>query len=127
MGDSESSEKLKLIDCITCRYFSSGDNLTIDHVIPISRGAKWEWENLELTVLTCVSGSQTVITCTTISGCRYESALRRRSKRVKATSIYLSSVSVASGVSGNRRSNKLAALECSDFSIARLMFRLLDS
>jgi hypothetical protein len=29
-----------------CRYCSSGDNLTIDHVIPISRGGKWEWENL---------------------------------------------------------------------------------
>jgi hypothetical protein len=31
---------------ITCRYCSSGDNLTIDHVIPISRGGKWEWDNL---------------------------------------------------------------------------------
>lgn len=31
---------------ITCRYCSCGDDLTIDHVIPISRGGKWEWENL---------------------------------------------------------------------------------
>jgi len=29
-----------------CRYCSSRENLTIDHVIPISRGGKWEWENL---------------------------------------------------------------------------------
>lgn len=28
------------------RYCSSRDNLTIDHVLPISRGGEWKWENL---------------------------------------------------------------------------------
>lgn len=38
-----------------CRYCSSGENLTIDHVIPISRGGKWEWENL-----VCESSTSTI-------------------------------------------------------------------
>lgn len=28
------------------RYCSSRDNLTIDHVLPTSRGGEWKWENL---------------------------------------------------------------------------------
>lgn len=28
------------------RYCSSSDNLTIDHVLPVAQGGKWEWENL---------------------------------------------------------------------------------
>lgn len=28
------------------RYCSSRENLTIDHVIPISRGGEWTWQNL---------------------------------------------------------------------------------
>lgn len=28
------------------RYCKETTALTIDHVIPISRGGKWEWENL---------------------------------------------------------------------------------
>lgn len=35
-----------LTHCNRCRYCSSRENLTIDHIIPISRGGKWEWENL---------------------------------------------------------------------------------
>lgn len=42
-------------DEFTCQYCSSGDNLTIDHVIPISRGGKWEWENLVTACARCNS------------------------------------------------------------------------
>ncbi|CAD6221025.1 unnamed protein product [Miscanthus lutarioriparius] len=42
-------------DDFTCQYCSSGDNLTIDHVIPISRGGKWEWENLVTACARCNS------------------------------------------------------------------------
>ncbi|CAL9201799.1 unnamed protein product [Musa hybrid cultivar] len=33
-------------DSFTCQYCSSRDNLTVDHVVPISRGGEWMWENL---------------------------------------------------------------------------------
>ncbi|KAG9452031.1 hypothetical protein H6P81_004935 [Aristolochia fimbriata] len=33
-------------DHYVCQYCSSDDNLTIDHVLPISRGGEWKWENL---------------------------------------------------------------------------------
>ncbi|KAF6150164.1 hypothetical protein GIB67_023119 [Kingdonia uniflora] len=36
-------------DSFTCQYCSSRENLTIDHVLPISRGGEWIWENLEET------------------------------------------------------------------------------
>ncbi|CAL5076669.1 unnamed protein product [Urochloa decumbens] len=42
-------------DEFTCQYCSSGDNLTIDHVIPISRGGKWEWDNLVTACSRCNS------------------------------------------------------------------------
>ncbi|XP_062189522.1 uncharacterized protein LOC133892645 isoform X2 [Phragmites australis] len=42
-------------DGFICQYCSSGDNLTIDHVIPISRGGKWEWENLVTACSRCNS------------------------------------------------------------------------
>ncbi|TVU41579.1 hypothetical protein EJB05_15109, partial [Eragrostis curvula] len=42
-------------DGFTCQYCSSGENLTIDHVIPISRGGKWEWENLVAACSRCNS------------------------------------------------------------------------
>ncbi|KAJ1287903.1 hypothetical protein BS78_02G046300 [Paspalum vaginatum] len=42
-------------DEFTCQYCSSGENLTIDHVIPISRGGKWEWENLVAACARCNS------------------------------------------------------------------------
>ncbi|CAN6213230.1 unnamed protein product [Urochloa humidicola] len=42
-------------DEFTCQYCSSRDNLTIDHVIPISRGGKWEWDNLVTACSRCNS------------------------------------------------------------------------
>lgn len=33
-------------DRFTCQYCGSNNNLTIDHVLPVSRGGKWSWENL---------------------------------------------------------------------------------
>ncbi|KAL6880155.1 hypothetical protein ACP4OV_011720 [Aristida adscensionis] len=42
-------------DGFTCQYCSAGENLTIDHVIPISRGGKWEWENLVTACSRCNS------------------------------------------------------------------------
>lgn len=35
------------------RYCSSRDNLTIDHVLPISRGGEWKWENLVCMIVWC--------------------------------------------------------------------------
>ena len=29
-----------------CRYCGAKSNLTIDHVVPLSKGGKWVWENL---------------------------------------------------------------------------------
>ncbi|KAF3781511.1 hypothetical protein EJ110_NYTH36900 [Nymphaea thermarum] len=45
-----------------CRYCSSRDNLTIDHVLPISRGGQWTWENLVTACAKCNSrkGKKTV-------------------------------------------------------------------
>ncbi|KAL5198181.1 hypothetical protein ABZP36_001693 [Zizania latifolia] len=42
-------------DGFTCQYCTSVDNLTIDHVIPTSRGGKWEWENLVTACSRCNS------------------------------------------------------------------------
>ncbi|KAG8100602.1 hypothetical protein GUJ93_ZPchr0013g36681 [Zizania palustris] len=42
-------------DGFTCQYCTSVDNLTIDHVIPASRGGKWEWENLVTACSRCNS------------------------------------------------------------------------
>ncbi|KAF8714179.1 hypothetical protein HU200_028192 [Digitaria exilis] len=42
-------------DDFTCQYCSSRENLTIDHIIPISRGGKWEWENLVTACARCNS------------------------------------------------------------------------
>ncbi|XP_057815743.2 uncharacterized protein LOC131029314 isoform X1 [Cryptomeria japonica] len=33
-------------DLFTCQYCGSEDDLTIDHIFPVSRGGKWSWENL---------------------------------------------------------------------------------
>uniref|UniRef100_A0A803MMB1 HNH nuclease domain-containing protein n=1 Tax=Chenopodium quinoa TaxID=63459 RepID=A0A803MMB1_CHEQI len=37
-------------DDYMCQYCKVTNNLTIDHVVPIARGGKWEWENLVLAV-----------------------------------------------------------------------------
>ncbi|KAI3706524.1 hypothetical protein L6452_24326 [Arctium lappa] len=42
-------------DDFSCQYCSSTVNLTIDHVIPISRGGEWKWENLVTACLSCNS------------------------------------------------------------------------
>ncbi|XP_031504035.1 uncharacterized protein LOC116266796 isoform X2 [Nymphaea colorata] len=49
-------------DGFTCQYCSSRDNLTIDHVLPISRGGQWTWENLVTACAKCNSrkGKKTV-------------------------------------------------------------------
>ncbi|KAI3471484.1 hypothetical protein Pfo_028134 [Paulownia fortunei] len=42
-------------DNFTCQYCSCGENLTIDHVLPIARGGKWTWENLVAACAKCNS------------------------------------------------------------------------
>ncbi|XP_077239912.1 HNH endonuclease isoform X2 [Tasmannia lanceolata] len=42
-------------DHFTCQYCSSRENLTIDHIFPISRGGKWKWENLVTACSICNS------------------------------------------------------------------------
>ncbi|WOK99455.1 hypothetical protein Cni_G08167 [Canna indica] len=42
-------------DSFICQYCSSRQNLTIDHVIPISRGGEWKWENLVTACARCNS------------------------------------------------------------------------
>ncbi|KAK9155069.1 hypothetical protein Sjap_002549 [Stephania japonica] len=42
-------------DMFTCQYCRSRENLTIDHVLPISRGGEWEWENLVTACSKCNS------------------------------------------------------------------------
>ncbi|XP_043697491.1 uncharacterized protein LOC122648324 [Telopea speciosissima] len=37
------------------RYCSSRDSLTVDHVLPISRGGLWNWENLVTACAKCNS------------------------------------------------------------------------
>eukprot|EP00268_Persea_americana_P038384 TRINITY_DN3796_c0_g2_i4.p1 TRINITY_DN3796_c0_g2~~TRINITY_DN3796_c0_g2_i4.p1 ORF type:complete len:142 (+),score=28.15 TRINITY_DN3796_c0_g2_i4:251-676(+) len=37
------------------RYCSSRENLTVDHVLPISRGGDWKWENLVTACAKCNS------------------------------------------------------------------------
>ncbi|KAM0895896.1 hypothetical protein ACQ4PT_023550 [Festuca glaucescens] len=50
-------------DNFTCQYCPSEDDLTIDHVIPTSRGGKWEWENLVTACSRCNSrkGNKTLL------------------------------------------------------------------
>lgn len=50
-------------DGFTCQYCTSEDDLTIDHVIPTSRGGKWEWENLVTACSRCNSrkGNKTLL------------------------------------------------------------------
>ncbi|KAJ4745783.1 HNH endonuclease [Rhynchospora pubera] len=42
-------------DSYTCQYCSTRENLTIDHVIPTSRGGQWTWENLVAACARCNS------------------------------------------------------------------------
>ncbi|CAK9145902.1 unnamed protein product [Ilex paraguariensis] len=49
-------------DSFMCQYCSSGENLTIDHVLPIARGGEWTWENLVTACAKCNSrkGQKTI-------------------------------------------------------------------
>ncbi|CAI9099396.1 OLC1v1036210C1 [Oldenlandia corymbosa var. corymbosa] len=42
-------------DNFMCQYCSSGECLTIDHVLPITRGGEWTWENLVTACAKCNS------------------------------------------------------------------------
>ncbi|XP_022882596.1 uncharacterized protein LOC111399483 [Olea europaea var. sylvestris] len=42
-------------DNFKCQYCSSGENLTVDHVLPISLGGQWTWENLVTACARCNS------------------------------------------------------------------------
>ncbi|KAJ8448572.1 hypothetical protein Cgig2_012216 [Carnegiea gigantea] len=42
-------------DDYMCQYCSATSNLTVDHVVPISQGGKWEWENLVTACAKCNS------------------------------------------------------------------------
>ncbi|PIA59903.1 hypothetical protein AQUCO_00400640v1 [Aquilegia coerulea] len=42
-------------DAFTCQYCSSRESLTIDHVLPVSKGGEWEWENLVTACAKCNS------------------------------------------------------------------------
>ncbi|CAL1356490.1 unnamed protein product [Linum trigynum] len=42
-------------DGYVCQYCSSSENLTIDHVFPVSRGGEWKWENLVTACSKCNS------------------------------------------------------------------------
>ncbi|KFK40878.1 hypothetical protein AALP_AA2G054000 [Arabis alpina] len=60
--NSLSRKSILLRDDYTCQYCSSRENLTIDHVIPISRGGEWTWQNLVAACSRCNSrkGQKTV-------------------------------------------------------------------
>eukprot|EP00252_Welwitschia_mirabilis_P003977 TRINITY_DN14089_c0_g1_i1.p1 TRINITY_DN14089_c0_g1~~TRINITY_DN14089_c0_g1_i1.p1 ORF type:complete len:276 (+),score=43.14 TRINITY_DN14089_c0_g1_i1:206-1033(+) len=42
-------------DLFTCQYCRSTKDLTVDHVLPVSRGGKWTWENLVTACSECNS------------------------------------------------------------------------
>ncbi|CAH2034268.1 unnamed protein product [Thlaspi arvense] len=60
--NSLSRKNILLRDDYTCQYCSARENLTIDHVIPISRGGNWTWQNLVAACSRCNSkkGQKTV-------------------------------------------------------------------
>ncbi|KAJ6817013.1 uncharacterized protein M6B38_414015 [Iris pallida] len=49
-------------DSYTCQYCSCKENLTIDHILPISRGGEWNWTNLVTACSRCNSrkGNKTI-------------------------------------------------------------------
>uniref|UniRef100_A0A2P2LKB7 Uncharacterized protein LOC103956206 isoform X2 n=1 Tax=Rhizophora mucronata TaxID=61149 RepID=A0A2P2LKB7_RHIMU len=42
-------------DKYTCQYCCSKENLTVDHVLPLSQGGEWKWENLVTACAKCNS------------------------------------------------------------------------
>ncbi|CAD5319332.1 unnamed protein product [Arabidopsis thaliana] len=53
--NSLSRKNILLRDDYTCQYCSSRENLTIDHVMPVSRGGEWTWQNLVAACSRCNS------------------------------------------------------------------------
>ncbi|KAG7585632.1 HNH endonuclease 5 [Arabidopsis thaliana x Arabidopsis arenosa] len=53
--NSLSRKNILLRDDYTCQYCSSRENLTIDHVMPVSRGGEWSWQNLVAACSRCNS------------------------------------------------------------------------
>ncbi|KMT15643.1 hypothetical protein BVRB_3g056340 [Beta vulgaris subsp. vulgaris] len=53
--NSLSRKNILYRDDYMCQYCKATNELTIDHVIPISRGGKWEWENLVTACTKCNS------------------------------------------------------------------------
>ncbi|BDA48729.1 hypothetical protein COCOBI_12-4110 [Coccomyxa sp. Obi] len=52
---SLSRRNIVLRDMGMCQYCGSKSNLTIDHVVPLSKGGKWVWENLVTACTKCNS------------------------------------------------------------------------
>lgn len=48
-----SKKNIMVRDRFTCAYCGTKHDLTIDHVIPISRGGKQNWENMVTACMTC--------------------------------------------------------------------------
>eukprot|EP01018_Ginkgo_biloba_P024342 Gb_01794 [translate_table: standard] len=42
-------------DLFTCQYCGARDNLTLDHILPVSHGGEWSWENLVTACFECNS------------------------------------------------------------------------
>ncbi|KAK9839451.1 hypothetical protein WJX81_002968 [Elliptochloris bilobata] len=48
-----SRRNIMLRDKCTCQYCGVRQNLTVDHVVPLSKGGKWAWENLVTACTRC--------------------------------------------------------------------------
>lgn len=58
---SYSRKNVQIRDQFRCQYCGSGDELTLDHVLPVSRGGQSTWENIVTACYPCNSykGSRT--------------------------------------------------------------------
>lgn len=65
------------------RYCGSQSNLTIDHVVPLSKGGKWVWENL-------------VTACTKCNGKKGSKSLKQLGWKLKNTPKVISYRAMAS-------------------------------
>jgi 5-methylcytosine-specific restriction endonuclease McrA len=48
-----SRKNVQIRDQFRCQYCGSGDNLTLDHVLPVSRGGPSTWENVVTACYPC--------------------------------------------------------------------------
>ena len=46
-------------DGFQCQYCGAKDNLTVDHVVPASKGGPWTWENLTTACAKCNNKKET--------------------------------------------------------------------